>query len=41
MCLVAFCVGAALGAILGSIFYDRDGRKPFLRSRKTAADKMP
>ena len=38
--LVAFCVGAALAAILGSIFYDPDGRKPIFRRRKRAGDEM-
>jgi hypothetical protein len=31
--VVAFCTGATLGAILGSIFYDPVGRKPFFRGR--------
>jgi hypothetical protein len=31
--VVALCVGAALGAILGSIFYDPTDRKPFFRGR--------
>ena len=39
--LVAFCVGGALGAMLGSIFYDPAGRKPFFRGCNSAADKMP
>lgn len=39
--VVALCIGAALGAILGSIFYDPVGRKPFFRGRNRAGDEMP